>query len=225
MDHAAGAGRPCTGERGRDVRGITRGTWAAGLVAVTLTASLTACTSGESTEGEGAKACSKGTYAWSGVRHTEQLTALAAPVSFAKTTKSYRAHLKPVGDAVHRPTVTGAPAGVGAAEVIRALGAHLKVSEPLAGPSETADAEADHYFEAAAGDLKGAYYSWSWAGLVDADFTYTCGSAAPVKGHVRTWDKTGSGFLSCSSGPADRASGRTAARESCPEGSKATKDA
>ncbi|MER8008995.1 hypothetical protein [Streptomyces sp. NPDC094149] len=205
------------------MRGITRGTWAAGLVAVTLAAGLTACTGGESTQG--AKACSKGTYAWSGVRRIERLTALGAPVSFKKKTASYRAHLKPVGDAVHRPTVTGVPAGAGAAGVIKALGAHLKVSEPLAGPSETDDAEADHYFEAATGDLKGAYYSWSWVGLVDADFTYTCGGDAPVKGHVRTWDKSGSGFMSCSDGPADRASGRTAARQTCPEGSKATKDA
>ncbi len=225
MDHAAGAGRPRTGERGQDVRGITRGTWAAGLVAVVATAGLTGCTGGESTKDEGAKACSNGTYTWSGVRRTERLTALAAPVSFAKKTSSYRAHLAPVGDTVHRPTVAGAPAGVGAAGVIKALGAHLKVSEPLAGPSETAEARDDHYFEAAAGDLKGAYYSWSWVGLVDADFTYTCGGDAPVKGHVRTWDRSGSGFMSCSDGPADRASGRTAARRTCPDGSRATKGA
>lgn len=207
------------------MRGSARGTCAAGLVAVTLTAGLAACTGGGSTEDQGAKACSNGTYAWSGVRHTERLTALATPISLVRTTKSYRAHLKPVADTVQRPTVTGAPARAGAAGVIKALGAHLRLREPLAGPSETDGPGADHYFEAAAGDLKGAYYSWAWVGQVDADFTYTCGSGVPVKGHVRTWDKGGSGFLSCSDGPADRSSGRTAARETCPDGSKATKDA
>ncbi|MFD8301104.1 hypothetical protein ACFV29_01920 [Streptomyces sp. NPDC059690] len=207
------------------MRRVTRGTWTAALVAAMLTAGSTACTGGGSTEGKDAKACSNGTYAWSGVRHTEKLTALAEPISFATKVSSYRAHLEPVKDAVHRPTVTGVPAGADAAAVIKALGTHLKVSEPLAGPSETDRSVEDHYFEAATGDLKGAYYSWAWIGLVDADFTYRCANDVPAKGHVRTWDRAGSGFLSCSSGPADRASGRTAARETCPGGSKATNDA
>ncbi|MGW2704461.1 hypothetical protein [Streptomyces sp. NPDC001340] len=208
------------------MRGIGRGTGAAGLAAVALLAGLTACTGGgRSSEDEGAKACSKGTYAWSGVQRAEKLIALADPVSFAKKTESYTAHLKPVGDTVYRPTVTGVPAGASAAGVIKVLGRHLKVEEPLADPSETERPVDDHNFEATTGDLKGAYYSWSWIGLVDADFTYTCGNGEPVKGHVRTWETSGSGFLSCSSGPADQASGRTAARETCPDGSKAAKDA
>lgn len=207
------------------MRGFTRGTCAAGLAALLFTVGLTACTGGGRSGGdEGAKACSKGTYAWSGFRRTEKLTALADPVSFTKKTDSYSAHLKPVADTVYRPTVTGVPAGTSAAGVIKALGAHLKVQEPLADPSETERPEDDHYFQADTGDLKGAYYSWGWIGLVDADFTYTCGRGEQARGHVRTWDRTGTGFLSCATDPSDLATGRIAARETCPDESRATKD-
>ncbi|MFC8515970.1 hypothetical protein [Streptomyces sp. NPDC057257] len=207
------------------MRTIGRGSCAAGLVAVALAAGLTACTGGDKSDDEGAKACSKGTYAWSGIRHTETLDALADPIFFKKKTASYTSHLKPVGDTVYRPTVTSVPSGASAAGVIKALGAHLKVEEPLAGPSETDEPEDDHYFEMNVGDLKGAYYAWGWISLVDADFTYSCGSDEPVKGHVRTWTTTGSGFMSCADDPAPQETGRAAARKTCPEGSKAAKAA
>ncbi|MGI5457735.1 hypothetical protein ACQEWB_32095 [Streptomyces sp. CA-249302] len=206
------------------MRVFGRGTWPAGLVAVTVAAGLTACTGGGKSVDEGAKACSKGTYTWAGIRHTEKLTALADPISFAKKTEHYSAHLKPVGDTVYRPKVTGVPAGATATGVIKVLGAHLKVEEPLADPSEVERPSEDEYFETTE-DLEGAYYSWAYISLVDADFTYTCGSEQPVKGHVLTWETTGSGFLPCDSDPTDVATGRTAARETCPDGSKATKGA
>ncbi|MCI3272872.1 hypothetical protein [Streptomyces cylindrosporus] len=206
------------------MRTIRRGSCAAGLVAVVLAAGLTACSGGDKSDDEGAKACSKGTYAWSDVRRTQKLTALADPIVFKKKTASYTSHLKPVGDTVYRPKVTGVPTGATAAGVIKQLGAYLKVEEPLADPSEAERPAQDEYFETTEDDLKGAYYSWAYVGLVDADFTYTCGSDEPVKGHVLTWDTTGSGFLSCDI-PADQASGRAAARKTCPEGSKAAKAA
>ncbi|MGW3034525.1 hypothetical protein ACWDCB_25340 [Streptomyces sp. NPDC001178] len=207
------------------MRGSTRGTWAAGLAGVALVAGLTGCGGGGSSTDNRAKPCTGGTYAWSGVRRTEKLTALGDPVSFAKRTESYSSHLKPVDHTVYRPTVTGVPAGASAAGVIKALGAHLKVEQPLADPSETERPGHDEYFEVHTGDLKGAYYSWAYIELVDAGFTYTCGSDKPVRGEVRTWATTGSGFMPCAEDPADQATGRTAARETCPHGSRATRNA
>ncbi|MEV6162304.1 hypothetical protein AB0L71_10310 [Streptomyces sp. NPDC052052] len=205
------------------MRGTTWRTWAAGLATVILTAGLAACTSDSDGTDGAARSCTDGTYAWSGVRHWEKLTSLADPITFKKKTDYYKSLLKPVDDTVYRPTVTGAPTGVGAARVIKALGTHLKVTEPLAGPSETHDNE-QHYFEAAQGGLKGSYYSWGWIDLVEADFAYTCkGGTKPVKGHVSTWKGTGSGFLPCSE-PSESATGRTAAHRTCPDGSRAASE-
>ncbi|OMI37298.1 hypothetical protein [Streptomyces sparsogenes] len=207
------------------MRGTTWRSWAAGLATVTLAAGLAACTSDSDgkdspAKDSAAKSCTDGTYAWSGVRRWEKLTSLADPIRFEKKTEYYKALLKPTDDTIYRPTVTGAPAGVGAARVIKALGAHLKVKEPLAGPSETERIE-KRYFERATSDPKGSYYSWGWIDLVEADFTYTCkGSTKPVKGHVSTWRGTGSGFLSCSD-LSESTVGRAAARRTCPVGSPA----
>ncbi|MDC0772880.1 hypothetical protein [Streptomyces sp. HD] len=204
------------------MRGITRRTGAAGLAAVAMVAGLTACTGGTDDRVE---ACTDGTYAWSGVKRWEKLTELADPIFFEKKTASYSSKLKRVDNTVYRPGVSVTPKGVGAAAVIKALGRHLKVEEPLAGPSETYGEEVEQYFENATGDLKGAYYAWGYLKLVDADFTYTCGSGTPLKGHVRTWEGSGSAFLPCSSEPWHTTTGREAAVRTCPEGSTATKNA
>jgi hypothetical protein len=207
------------------MRGTVRRYRTAGLIAAALVTGLTACTGDSDERGtDKATACTNGTYAWSGVRRTQKLTALSDPITFEKRTASYSAKLEPVGDRVYRPSVTGAPRGVGAAAVITALGTHLAVEEPLAGPSEKEAPEEDHYFEVATGDLKGAYYAWGYIKLVEADFTYTCGSGEPVKGRVRTWEGTGSGFLPCSE-PFDDIAARLAAQRTCPAGSAAAKDA
>jgi hypothetical protein len=189
---------------------------------VVLSAGLAACTDGKEDSG---RPCTGGTYAWSDVRRSEELTELADPIRLEKRTASYSARLKPVDDTAERPTVSGTPQGGRDADVIKALGIHLRVGEPLAGPTER-DVPEDgqgHFFEAATGDLKGAYYSWGYRKVIKADFTYTCGSNAPTKGHVRTWEGTGTGFLSCSSGPSDLKTGREAALQTCPKGSEATK--
>jgi hypothetical protein len=126
--------------------------------------------------------------------------------------------------------MTSTAAGAHAAEAIKALGRHLGTEEPLADPTTAAEPDDSHLrFEATVGDLKGSYYAWSFIDLVEADFTYTCpgGAAKPVKGHVVTWDKNGSGFLSCGEPMSDEgpekagAAERAAARETCPAGSPA----
>ncbi|MFH9015415.1 hypothetical protein ACH4C6_29105 [Streptomyces sp. NPDC017943] len=202
------------------MRGTVRRLGGTALATVVLAAGPAACTDGEQ---EGARPCTDGTYAWSDVRRSEELTELADPIRLEKRTASSSARLEPVGETRVRPVVNGAPRGVGAADVITALGKHLGVEEPLAGPSErdVPEERLGHVFEAATGDLKGAYYSWGYRKAVEADFAYACGSAAPVRGHVRTWEGTGTGFLPCSAEPAELSSGRQAARQRCPEGSKA----
>ncbi|MFI8191021.1 hypothetical protein ACIF8T_19765 [Streptomyces sp. NPDC085946] len=202
------------------MRGTVRRSGTAGLLTAVLLAGLSGCTG----EAGDAAACTDGTYAWSGVRRTQQLTALTDPLVFETRTDSYSAALKPFGDTVHRPRVTGAPRGVGAAAVIEALGRRVRAEVPLAGPGETDRPEDDHYFEVATGDLEGAYYGWGSIDLVEAAFTYTCPGAEPARGHVRTWEHTGSGFLSCSE-PSGEPAGRAAALRRCPAGSVAAEDA
>jgi hypothetical protein len=207
------------------MRGTVRRAGTAGLVIGALVTVLAACTGGGGEDREDtAEACADGTYAWSGIRREQRLTALSEPIRFKKKTDRYTSRLEAVGDTVYRPSVTGTPEGAGAAGVIKALGRHLKVQEPLAGPSEKEVPEEDHYFEVATGDLEGAYYAWGYVRLVEADFTYTCGSGERAKGRVRTWEGTGSGFLPCSE-PSDDIAGRLAAQRTCPVGSAAAKDA
>ncbi|MFD9985307.1 hypothetical protein ACFWZJ_33520 [Streptomyces massasporeus] len=203
----------------RDMAGRVCG---AGLVIGMLVTGVGACTGDPDGTGR-TTACTTGAYAWSGVQRTQKLTAMSDPIMFEKPTGSYSARLKPVGDRVYRPSVTGAPRGIGAAGVIKALGKHLKVEEPLADPSETERPAQDHFFEYSAGAQEGAYYAYAAIDLVEADFTYTCGDGDPAKGHVRTWEATGAGFLSCSM-PSDEAAGHRAAQQTCPAGSKAAKD-
>ncbi|PTH87809.1 hypothetical protein C9J60_12915 [Streptomyces sp. A244] len=206
------------------MRGTVGRACTAGLVIGVLVTGLTACTGDAGGDGK-AEACTDGTYAWSGVQRTQKLTEMSDPITFEKRTASYSAKLKPVDDKVYRPSVTAAPRGVGAAAVITALGRHLKVEEPLAGPSEKEPPEGGHYFEAATGDLKGDYYSWGYIRLVTADFTYTCGNGEPVKGQVLTWEGTGSGFMPCSEEPPEGVGAPAAARALCPADSRAARAA
>lgn len=66
--------------------------------------------------------------------------------------------------------------------------------------------------------------SWGSIGLVEADFTHTCWYTGPVRGHVRTWETVGEGFLPCSE-PSDDVAGHTAALLLCPAGSRAAEPA
>lgn len=150
---------------------------------------------------------------------------MSDPITFEKRTASYSAKLEPVDDKVYRPSVTGAPRSVGAAAVITALGKHLKVEEPLAGPSEKEPQDVGHYFESATGDLKGDYYSWGYIRMVTADFAYTCGNGEPVKGQVLTWEGAGSGFMPCSEEPPEGGAGHAAASALCPADSRAARAA
>ncbi|MEU6686852.1 hypothetical protein [Streptomyces sp. NPDC046832] len=209
------------GDGDRHMRGTAGRAGTAGLVIGVLVTGLGACTGEADRGGDGkAEACAEGTYTWSAVRREQRLTALSDPIRFEKRTGTYTSHLKAVGDTVYRPSVTGAPEGAGAAGVITALGRHLKVGKPLAGPSDTERPAHDHFFESRNGAYEGAYYAFAAIDLVEADFTYTCGERKPAKGHVRTWEGAGAGFLSCST-PSDETAGQIAAQRTCPAGSEA----
>jgi hypothetical protein len=200
--------------------------WGAALAVVVLGAGSAGCgvTAGSSRlSADAATICAHGTYQWSGVQRRQELTALADPVTFPKGTEHYESTLKPVDDTVYRVVVSRVPKGVGAARVITALGDRLKVDVPLADPSEVMRPEQSQYVDDTA-DLEGPYYAWGSISLVEADFTYTCGSTAPVRGHVRTWETVGVGFLPCSEPLYDIAeqAAHTAALRLCPAGSPAT---
>ena len=197
--------------------------WGAAVAVVVLGAGSAGCgvTAGSSRlSADAATICAHGTYRWSGVRQWQELTALADPVTFPKGTEHYESALKPVDDTVYRVVVSHVPRGVRAARVVTALGDRLKTDEPLADPSEVVRPETSQYFDDT-GDLEGPYYSWGSISLVEADFTYSCGYTAPVRGHVRTWESVGEGFLSCSD-HSDDSAGYTAALRLCPAGSPAT---
>jgi hypothetical protein len=200
-----------------------RRVWAAGAAALALTAGVAGCSGDTRATAAKAAACTDGTYTWTGVRHWSKLTALGDPVTFTKATDTWETDMTAVGAEVHRPEVTGTPAGVGAAPVIKALGTHLKVEEPLADPSEE-ERPGESHFAWDGGDLEGAYYRWSALGFVDADFTYTCGRAAPARGHVHTWETVGGGFLPCAD-PTEDAVATEAAGKLCPAGSRAAQGA
>ncbi|MFJ9628479.1 hypothetical protein ACIQPR_01785 [Streptomyces sp. NPDC091280] len=165
--------------------------------------------------------CAHGTYAWSGVRHVERLTGLPDRITYADG--GYQGVIEPVSDTVYRPTVTHPPRGVGPARVIRALRAHLGTEDPLAGPADTAGQGETDFFDEIVGPRQ-PYYTWESLDLIEADFTYTCGLNPPVRGHVRTWDSYGGGFLPCSEASRS-AAGEVAAVRLCPAGSAAARGA
>ncbi|SNX63811.1 hypothetical protein SAMN06272735_5623 [Streptomyces sp. TLI_55] len=197
---------------------MRRRTWVAGAALVALAAGLTACSDSDTRAGS----CTDGKYTWSGVERTQKVTKLAAPITIARPTASYKAPLEVIDTVVYSRAVTPVPPGAGRSGVLAALDEHLDVDESKAG----AMVDTRHggtYVEGTALH-KGAYYAWSYVDLVDADFTYTCEDVDPVKGHVRTWDEIGSDLRSCAeTAPSD--SGREAAARRCPTGSKAAREA
>ncbi|WP_329335116.1 hypothetical protein OG866_15345 [Streptomyces sp. NBC_00663] len=196
-------------------------TWMAGAAAVALAAGLTGCGGGTDDKAGG---CTDGTFAWSGVRHTEKVTHLAEPITIEKRTASYKADLDVIDTVVYHQTISPRPEGASSSDVLASLGTYLKADEPLGGGRGQVDTRIGAGYEEGTGLEKGSYYAWSYLNLVDADFTYTCGDGEPVKGHVRTWDKTGSDFRSCAE-KAPSESGREAAARRCPTGSKAAEAA
>ncbi|MGH4034654.1 hypothetical protein ACQB60_37695 [Actinomycetota bacterium Odt1-20B] len=196
----------------------------AGAAVALVVAGAAACTSGDGDTSAGA--CKGGTYAWSDVRKKPTLTGLAKPVTFKKARSHYTASITPLPGARHKVTFTSEETGPRAKSALESLRRHIKSEGKLASlGEEIGDSGVGH--ESADGGLVGAYYAWSSADLVEADFSYRCEGAEPVRGHVLTWSVEGTGFLPC----ADRQEdddvddvARKAALERCPEGSPAAKE-
>ncbi|PWI17840.1 hypothetical protein DI272_29525 [Streptomyces sp. Act143] len=192
--------------------------WSAGAAAVVLAAGLTGCGGGSE---DMAGTCADGTFTWSNVTRTEKLTHLADPIMIKKRAGSFKALLRGVDTIRYSTAVSPVPGGVGRSGVLDALGKHLKADGPLGDAADRPDPRFDTSYEANADDLLGAYYAWNHIKLVDADFTYTCESGGPVEGHVRTWEGTGGGFLSCAEAPQRSTAAHEAAVRTCPTGSRA----
>ncbi|MFD4476999.1 hypothetical protein ACFWPU_12925 [Streptomyces sp. NPDC058471] len=196
---------------------------AAIAAAATLLAGLTACTSDEGGDKRATpRTCKGGTYTWSDVRQKSTLTGLAKPVAFKRKVSSYSAEIDPLKGARRSVSFTTLSEGIDAKTAIASLGRHLRSEEPLA-PLGEETGDKGSVIEDATGDIgPGAYFAWSYADVVEANFTYRCGDAEPARGHVATWGSVGTGFLPCAQRNEDAdAAALAAARERCPEGSLA----
>ncbi|MFE6161872.1 hypothetical protein ACFQ7F_23515 [Streptomyces sp. NPDC056486] len=190
--------------------------------AAMLFAGLTACTSDGAEKHPAPHACKGGTYSWSDVRQKSTLTGLAKPVTVQRKASSYTADIDPLKGARRTVTFTTLSEGLEAKTAITSLGKHIGSRQPLA-PLGEEIGDKPLTIEDASGDMRpGAYFAWSYADVVEANFAYRCGDADPARGHIVTWSGTGISYLPCfrRNGDADAAS-LAAALKSCPRGSPA----
>ncbi|MGH4034029.1 hypothetical protein ACQB60_34430 [Actinomycetota bacterium Odt1-20B] len=169
--------------------------------------------------------CKSGTYTWSDVQRKDTLTGLAKPIRFKKKASHYVADIKPLPRGHHQVTFTAETSGPEAKGALKSLGRQLKLDGKLASLGEEVGHSAVGFEDESDSTLKGAYYAWSSADIVKAEFSYRCNGAQPVHGSVLTWESSGTGFLPCTDRQeedeeADKAA-LTAARERCPQGSPA----
>ncbi|MFJ6565981.1 hypothetical protein ACIQNU_01040 [Streptomyces sp. NPDC091292] len=203
--------------------------------AVAVWAGATGCTIGgeDAVAGSGdpsreAIRCDASGFTWGEPKREVELTGVSDLIQYSgkgEMTADVRG-----GERHYTPNVSGTSARLSAAQVIKALGAHLKTDEPLAAPGDVANPDTMTEFHSSGGHPRGAYYSWSSVSLVSADFTHPCASG---KGRVVTWEGTGTGLLSCADritwttgDEEDRAGARViheAAVKVCPKGSAATR--
>ncbi|MFI6942134.1 hypothetical protein ACIBI4_22920 [Streptomyces sp. NPDC050418] len=202
-----------------------------GAALLALSAGATACTSSGSPE-EAApqrQSCGKDAYTWSSVQRRTELSGLAKPIHVTKDGRGYNATFEPVDGRSHKASVLGASAARGPrpADTVKALGRLLDVS-PLGRPGEKAT-DPGRLTLSDTRAAAGHYFAYVYVPLVDADYTYRCGSAAPAEGHVSTWSGTGTAALPCSErierNPADDPDLADVAHEAalarCPAGSPA----
>ncbi|MFF2845588.1 hypothetical protein ACFVT5_04575 [Streptomyces sp. NPDC058001] len=203
--------------------------------AVAVLVGAVGCTSGDGdAKAEGASpstktlTCDASGFAWSGTRREIRLTGTSDLLHYSG--KGELVAVVKDGDQHYAPNVSGTSARLSAAQVIKALGTHLKTAQPLAGPGEMAVTDTQNAFHDDTGQRRGAYYAWNSVTVVTADFTHPC---AVGNGHVVTWETTGTGLLSCANrvtwtagDEKDQATARViheAAVKVCPEGSGATR--
>ncbi|MEV6946005.1 hypothetical protein AB0N07_29260, partial [Streptomyces sp. NPDC051172] len=226
------------GGRGRGMRGVARGSGTAGLAAAVLFAGLTACTGGASGHHEAkapVRACADGSFTWSGIRHTDELTGVSDVEVLGVGGGPLRHGMRRVSSP--RPSVRGAGPAVSAAEVLFSLGKRIGAidsdARTLAEDDDgTTYAFTDVHAKAPApvgrtSRIDGAGHFVQYAGvrMEEGDFRYSCADGGTTTGHARNWTVDLTGILDCQVNVARDGLARQAARHSCAAGSPAVRDA
>ncbi|MFJ8109712.1 hypothetical protein [Streptomyces sp. NPDC096132] len=236
------------------MRGITGRSWAAGVAAVALAAGLTACTGGPDDDGggkatsgakvasaspaTGKRACTNGTYTWTGIGQTKRLTGITEPERLGKGGGRLTYRLTRVYTP-HQSVEASGPA-LSFAEVLFSLGKKtglIQSDAATAAEDDSKDAFADVNRKAPdlnpggtnAVDGAGRFVQYAYTVEVAGDFRYSCADGTDVLGHAVGWKIDGSGIIDCDHSidgdPGDTALARSAALLVCDPGSAATKGA
>ncbi|MER5446182.1 hypothetical protein ABT052_13430 [Streptomyces sp. NPDC002766] len=221
-----------------------RGGWAAGLTVVALAAGLTACT-GDGAAHDGrtggavtkavVKACADGTFTWSGIKRTDELTGVSEPevlgAGGGPLTHTVRRVFTP------RPSVRVTGPAVSAAEVLFSLGKRIGEIDSDArtlardGDGTTYTFTDVHTKAPKLGHrvtrIDGAGHIVQYAGvrMAEGDFRYSCPGGRTTSGHARNWTVDMAGTLDCQESVGHSALARRAARRACEPGSRAVRDA
>ncbi|MFE9439401.1 hypothetical protein ACFYO2_10385 [Streptomyces sp. NPDC006602] len=227
------------------MRGTTRRIWAAGLAAAVLTAGAAACTGGGDngddksvggTDKTVVRACTGGTFTWSGVAKTDRLTGVSEVQGISeggggRLTHRIRRVYTP------GPSVKTEGPSVSAAEVLYSLGKKIGEIDSDA-PALAKDDSGTTYVFAdpkakAPGresgfsrvDGSGAFVTYAGVREVTGDFRYACPGGRTTTGHARTCTVDLNGLLNCDESVGKDPLALQAARGSCVAGSAATKRA
>ncbi|NUP20598.1 MAG: hypothetical protein HOZ81_31850 [Streptomyces sp.] len=208
-----------------------------GLATAVLAAGLTACTGGEKDEptnsAKGAKAavvkaCTDGTFTWTGVRKKDRLTGVSEARRVAPD-GSYKARMERVY--TPRPAVRAAGPTVSPAEVLFSLGKRIGEIDSYA--RTLAEVDGDTYsftdvhlappdLDSGVSKVTGPGENVEYVGVREweGDFRYTCSGGKTTTGHARNWTVDISGILSCDESVDGDGLALQAARRSCAEGSR-----
>jgi hypothetical protein len=204
-------------------------------VACTGDGGTAAKASGGSTTEAAARACTDGTFTWSGVTKNDRLTG----VSEAQRVGDGGGRLTRRLERVHapRPSVRTEGPPVSAAEVLYSLGRKIGEIDSDAptlakDDSGTTYAFTDPRAKAPAlesgtsrVDSAGQFVTYAGVREVAGDFRYACPDGRTTTGHARNRTVDLDGILSCDESVEESALALQAARLSCPAGSPATKRA
>lgn len=223
------------------MRGTARRTCAAGLATVAMAAGLAACTGDEKDEpkssGKGdkavVKACTDGTFTWTGVRRTDRLTGVSE-AQRVRDDGTINVQLERVY--TPKPTVRAEGPAVSPAEVLFSLGKRVgeidSDAHTLAEVSGETWAFTDVHLAAPKLDsglskVTGPGELVEYAGVREweGDFRYTCSGGKTTTGHARNWTVDIGGVLSCQESVDGDGLALQAARRSCEAGSPAIEEA
>ncbi|WP_344405497.1 hypothetical protein [Streptomyces longisporus] len=209
-----------------------------GVAAAVLFAGLTACTGGASGHHEAkapVRACADGTFTWSRIKQTDELTGISDVEVLGVGGGPLRHGMRRVSSP--RPSVRAAGPDVSAAEVLFSLGRRIgEIDSDAHTLAEDGDgttyAFTDVHAKAPApagrtSRIDGAGHFVQYAGvrMEEGDFRYSCADGTTTTGHARNWTLDMTGTLDCQVNVGRSDLARQAARRSCTAGSPATRGA